>query len=1076
MPIIKETETRVVGKGLIENMNPKADVLIITVTEVESRAVIEVFREATGKATIPVPIGDRMYHDLGEIKETRVFMALSEMGSGGLGASQQTVQKGIAALHPAAVIMLGIAFGINEHKQAIGDILVSRQLWLYELQRVGKDQIIPRGDKPHSSLWLFNRLKGAALYWDCDGPKVSDGLILTGEKLMDNVDFREQLKQFEPEAVGGEMEGAGLYVACQDSKVDWILVKAICDWADGTKGGPDKDAHQATAANNAARFVLHALQLASLKLESKIVSQEILFATPEEEPGKMDHPGLSPISDTFAPLPAHHVYPPQLPSMIHRQLCGRETDLALLDAAWKDPRLNVISMVAAGGVGKTALVQQWLFQMQADNFRGAERFYGVSFYSQGSRGEGEATADPFIAHALEWFGDPEPTKGSPWDRGARLAELINQRRTLLILDGLEPLQYRPDTLGNVGKLKDQALAGLLTGLAYANQGLCLITTRFPVRDLEHFDQTNRDGVQVGPVRSHGLDHLSNKAGVELLAGLGVQGLQAEMEQAASEFKGHALALSLLGTYLKIAKQGDIRKRGEIEVLKEKKYGGHAQRMMAAYAEWFTGKPALDILFLIGLFNRPVAEDVLTILKDSPLIPGLTEKFQGLSEDGCRYALADLRQALLLDPEDESHADTLDCHPLIRQYFGDRLKQENLEAWREAHNRLYEYYKTQAPEFPDTLEAMLPLYAAVSHGCHAGRHLEALVEVYIKRICKDKQFFSFRTLGAFGSDLSILSGFFDSLWQRPLTVLREDYRGFVLSQASYCLRALGRLSEAAQVLQAGLESRISSKSWTNASIGAENLCTLSLVIGKLTQAEDYARQAIVFAKNSPDKFREVGSLASRAVVLLEQGRLIKAKTFFQQAVKIQQKSQPFHFLYSLQGFYYCGLLLSLNEYEDVLELADKMLSGAIHRRSPRDIGLGNLSLGEAYLMQAFAEGNDDFSKATSHLDKAVTNLRQAGDEPYIVQGLLTRAGLYRVLKDWPHAHKNLQESMARANRSGMALHQADAHLEYARLYLAQENKEKAQENFNIGKKMVTDIGYYRRRQDILVLEAQLRLIH
>ena len=36
---------------------------------------------------------------------------------------------------------------------------------------------------------------------------------MTGEKLVDNVDYRKQLQAFESEAIGGEMEGAGLYVS-----------------------------------------------------------------------------------------------------------------------------------------------------------------------------------------------------------------------------------------------------------------------------------------------------------------------------------------------------------------------------------------------------------------------------------------------------------------------------------------------------------------------------------------------------------------------------------------------------------------------------------------------------------------------------------------------------------------------------------------------------------------------------------------------------------------------------------------------------------------------------------------------
>ena len=173
------------------------------------------------------------------------------------------MQKGIEALAPSAVVMIGIAFGVNPEKQAIGDVLVSTQLWLYDLQRVGKDEIIPRGDKPHASARLVNYLRNAHPHWK--GARVRFGLVMSGDELVDNVDRRDQLRRFEPEVLGGEMEGAGLYVACQDAKVDWILVKGICDWADGNKGGPDKDAHQALAAGNAARFVVHALQLAALQ-------------------------------------------------------------------------------------------------------------------------------------------------------------------------------------------------------------------------------------------------------------------------------------------------------------------------------------------------------------------------------------------------------------------------------------------------------------------------------------------------------------------------------------------------------------------------------------------------------------------------------------------------------------------------------------------------------------------------------------------------------------------------------------------------------------------------------------------
>ncbi len=62
------------------------------------------------------------------------------------------------------------------------------------------------------------------------------------------------------------MEGAGLYAAASDAKVDWILIKAICDWADGNK---DNKA-QPIAASNAVNFVLHVISHVGLNSTNEI--------------------------------------------------------------------------------------------------------------------------------------------------------------------------------------------------------------------------------------------------------------------------------------------------------------------------------------------------------------------------------------------------------------------------------------------------------------------------------------------------------------------------------------------------------------------------------------------------------------------------------------------------------------------------------------------------------------------------------------------------------------------------------------------------------------------------------------
>lgn len=242
----------------------KPDVLLITVTSMEAETVLELFESITGERFQRKFIGPKTYFDLGIVHGTKVFMVQSEMGSGGPGGSQITATEAIRTLTPSIVIMVGIAFGLRPGKQLLGDVLVSDRILYYEPQRVGKKLII-RGPRPQASTLLLDRFRSAVYDWPKPTPdtKVHFGLLLTGEKLIDNMNFRKRLLGLEPEAIGGEMEGAGLYSAAEFAQVPWIIVKAICDWADGDKNNPNKNQDQYVAARNAAGLVLHVISLGS---------------------------------------------------------------------------------------------------------------------------------------------------------------------------------------------------------------------------------------------------------------------------------------------------------------------------------------------------------------------------------------------------------------------------------------------------------------------------------------------------------------------------------------------------------------------------------------------------------------------------------------------------------------------------------------------------------------------------------------------------------------------------------------------------------------------------------------------
>ena len=124
-------------------------------------------------------------------------------------------------------------------------------------------------------------------------------------------------------------------------------------------------------------------------------------------------------------------------------------------------------------------------------------------------------------------------------------------------------------------------------------------------------------------------------------------------------------------------------------------------------EWLAGQPVLlAILHCVGLFDRPASGDCLEALRASlrlrsrparlsnlakirggeelrvcaalsgrranPAIPGLTDALIDLSDDQWRRAVARLRETRLLSPPDLADPEALDAHPLVREWFGERL--------------------------------------------------------------------------------------------------------------------------------------------------------------------------------------------------------------------------------------------------------------------------------------------------------------------------------------------------------------------------------------------------------------------
>ena len=798
------------------------------------------------------------------------------------------------------------------------------------------------------------------------------------------------------------------------------------------------------------------------------------------------------------------------------ELIGREAETQLLNDAWAKAQNNEIQATARPHLRRPRRRGEDLARGEVggkpriSKLAGVRRGVRVVLLQSGPREQVAASSDVFLKEALTYFGDAAMAGSAQgaFDKGRGLAQLAGERRALLILDGLEPLQYAP-TSPTPGELKDSGIAALLKGLAANNRGLCVVTTRISIPDLRAFWQTTAPQVD--------LPRLSKEAGVELLQRLGVKGTQAEFETLVEDVKGHALTLNLLGGWLRDAHAGDIRMRDQVKLEEvDEEQGGHAFRVMDAYVQWFksagkNGKRALAMLRLLGLFDRPADAGCLKALWKAPLIPNLTEPLAGTSEAHRNLAISRLEGAKLLTVNRGTAGAllSLDAHPLLREYFAKVLREQRPEAWRAAHRRLYEHLCATTKDKPQpTLDDLQPLLQAVSHGCQAGIHKEACATVYRTRILRGREFHSTNKLGAFGSDLGAVACFFEEPWGRVSPALAEADQSWLLGIAAYDLHALGRLTEAFEPERASLAMIVEREDWWNAASGAGNLSWLELTLGEVALAAADAEQAVTYAERSGDKFQRMSKRAVYAHTLHQAGRRDEAAALFREAEEIQAERQPEEpLLYALHGFHYCDLFLAAAEcaaWRRMLNLSCvsqpsplpescRAVSGRAVRTlhwaergnlSLYSIALNRLTLGRAALYAAILEGVplDHLDPCRESLQHTVDGLRRAGNQDFLPLGLLTRAWL-RLLTGARTGHDSAQSDLDEAHeiteRGPMPLHMADIHLHRARLFGLSEDRTtnypwtSPQHDLAEARRLIEKHGYGRRKEELEDAEAAAR---
>ncbi|MBK7078182.1 MAG: hypothetical protein IPH44_38545 [Myxococcales bacterium] len=264
LPAIARELSRTRSVPVLELLELLANVhvLIGTATDTETTAVHAAMNPLPGQDSLIVGSPGVATYTIGMLGRYAIAHFQSGMGSEGPDAAQLATNDAIVEVQPTLVILVGIAFGLRPAKQRLGDVLVAEHVTSYGMVKLKPDSIEERGSTLRADTMLVERVRAHGRTWKF--PLVGAfaafhvGQVVSGPVLVNNREFRDALGSRFPSAIGGEMEGIGAYGAAFRKRVPVLLVKGICDWADGTKD----DHAQPFAAAAATDLLRHVLDQA----------------------------------------------------------------------------------------------------------------------------------------------------------------------------------------------------------------------------------------------------------------------------------------------------------------------------------------------------------------------------------------------------------------------------------------------------------------------------------------------------------------------------------------------------------------------------------------------------------------------------------------------------------------------------------------------------------------------------------------------------------------------------------------------------------------------------------------------
>lgn len=737
---------------------------------------------------------------------------------------------------------------------------------------------------------------------------------------------------------------------------------------------------------------------------------------------------------------------------------GRKKYFDILDRAWNNEQVNILSFIAFGGIGKTSLIDNWLKMMKKDHYSGAKNIFMWSFYSQGSEEDRQITATEFLLEACKFFKIEDIPHGT-YEQGRKLANVISKKRNLLVLDGLEPLQ---SSLENIGEIKDDGLQVLLKRLSYQNKGLVIITSRIKLACIDN--------------QYEELEKLEDFEGAELLKSFKLSGSIKDLEQISKDFDGHALALKLLGSYIKVVFDKDITRINEIESLRDDqtKSSNQATKMLNSYKKYLEreGKIELDILKILGFFDRAISFEVIDEFKNKSLIKNINDNLVEVSEIKWKYALNNLKELYLINSVDK----VLDAHPLVREYFSKYVEENYFESYIDGHYKLYKYFeKLPKKKFPETIEEMEPLFHAIYHGSKAKKYKEVYLKIYFDRINRNQINYLINNLTANDKVLQVLANFYKVKYSKCYDGVDKELERVIRSHVAYALYTQGKINQALNLYHLDASNyNPSSEHYDYLIRNVSNIFDSYCELCKFDDIDQYYKKFNPYASLCEDPELKAIFLASYAYSHFLRGNVDTAIEIFKSSEKVIlenalslekillfsgsnkmdiEKVIPKN-IYSVMSFMYFELLFYNQDYVEIKKRIYNVLEHSINANWPLDIGLSYIILGKLELLTEVNKKD-----ILDYFDNGISYLRKTKDMIFLTTGLIYRADMYISFGNLKEAKEDLEEVYDILIRSDLKKNFADWYIITIKLAIKEKDIDKAVKYFNFAKELSKELDKY-----------------